>query len=44
MRDAVNRLGGDPRKINPLCPVDLVVDHSIQADVARVDEAWKYNE
>lgn len=34
MRDAVQRLGGNPDKINPLCPVDLVIDHSIQVDVA----------
>jgi aconitase A len=33
MRDAVRRLGGDPRKINPLVPVDLVIDHSVQVDV-----------
>jgi aconitate hydratase len=33
MRDAVKRLGGDPRKINPLVPVDLVIDHSVQVDV-----------
>jgi aconitate hydratase len=32
MRDAVKRLGGDPKKINPLCPVDLVIDHSVQVD------------
>jgi aconitate hydratase len=32
MRDAVNDLGGDPAKINPLVPVELVVDHSIQID------------
>jgi aconitate hydratase len=32
MRDAVKDLGGDPRKINPLVPVDLVVDHSVQVD------------
>jgi len=32
MRDAVKRLGGDPRKINPLVPVDLVIDHSVQVD------------
>lgn len=38
------RLGGDPKKINPLCPVDLVIDHSVQADVARVADAWKQNE
>ena len=33
MRDAVKRLGGDPAKINPLVPVDLVIDHSVQVDV-----------
>ncbi len=32
MRSAMQRLGGDPRKINPLVPVDLVIDHSIQVD------------
>ncbi|MCU0560100.1 MAG: aconitate hydratase AcnA [Desulfobacterales bacterium] len=32
MRDAVKTLGGDPRKINPLVPVDLIIDHSIQVD------------
>jgi aconitate hydratase len=32
MRAAVKRLGGDPRKINPLVPVDLVIDHSVQVD------------
>ncbi|KAG8595286.1 hypothetical protein GDO81_001480 [Engystomops pustulosus] len=35
MRDAVNRLGGNPEKINPICPVDLVIDHSIQVDFNR---------
>ena len=35
MRDAVKRLGGDPGKINPLCPADLVIDHSVQVDVSR---------
>ena len=29
LRDAMKRLGGDPGKINPLCPVDLVIDHSV---------------
>jgi len=33
MRDAVARLKGDPKKINPLVPVDLVIDHSVQVDV-----------
>jgi aconitate hydratase len=32
MRDAMKRLGGDPKKINPLIPVDLVIDHSVQVD------------
>ncbi len=32
MRDAMKSLGGEPRKINPLIPVDLVVDHSVQVD------------
>jgi aconitate hydratase len=33
MRDAFVRLGGDPKRINPLVPVDLVIDHSVQVDV-----------
>ena len=33
MRDAMTKLGGDPEKINPLVPVDLVIDHSVQVDV-----------
>ena len=32
MRSAMRRLGGDPKKINPLVPVDLVIDHSVQVD------------
>ena len=32
MRSAVARLGGDPKQINPLVPVDLVIDHSVQVD------------
>ncbi len=35
MRDAVARLGGDSSKVNPQCPVDLVIDHSVQVDFAR---------
>jgi aconitase A len=35
MRDAVARLGGDASKVNPQCPVDLVIDHSVQVDFAR---------
>jgi aconitate hydratase len=33
LRSAMKRLGGDPSKINPLVPVDLVIDHSVQVDV-----------
>lgn len=44
MRDALKRLGGNPEKINPLCPVDLVIDHSVQADVSRVANAYQENE
>ncbi len=32
MRSAVARLGGDPRRINPVVPVDMVIDHSVQVD------------
>ncbi len=32
MRDAMRRLGGDPGRINPLCPAELVIDHSVQVD------------
>ncbi|MFX8335597.1 aconitase family protein, partial [Acinetobacter baumannii] len=32
MRDAMTRLGGNPTKINPLVPVDLVIDHSVMVD------------
>ncbi|CAJ0914145.1 unnamed protein product, partial [Mesorhabditis belari] len=32
MRDAVQQMGADPAKINPVCPVDLVIDHSVQVD------------
>lgn len=35
MRDAINQFGGDPMTINPICPADLVIDHSVQVDVAR---------
>ena len=41
MRDAVKTLGGDPRKINPLCPVDLVIDHSVQVTtIFRVPQSY----
>ncbi|XP_013409790.1 cytoplasmic aconitate hydratase isoform X4 [Lingula anatina] len=44
MRDAVKRLGGDPEKINPKCPADLVIDHSVQVDVARSATALQKNQ
>ncbi len=44
MRDAIKRLGGDPSRINPLCPVDLVIDHSVQVDLARTADAREKNE
>jgi aconitate hydratase len=43
MRDAMARLGGDPEKINPLVPVDLVIDHSIQVDHFAVSNAFDLN-
>jgi len=43
MRGAMKGLGGDPRKINPLVPVDLVVDHSVQVDVFASPEAVQKN-
>ncbi|KAM3696408.1 hypothetical protein ACJW31_06G036400 [Castanea mollissima] len=43
MRDAMKKLGADPNKINPLVPVDLVVDHSVQVDVARSENAVQAN-
>jgi aconitate hydratase len=43
MRGAVKRLGGDARKINPLVPVDLVVDHSVQVDVFASPDALVRN-
>src|SRR5437868_8299414 len=52
MRDAMKNLGGDPKKINPLVPVDLVIDHSVivnffgnaQALGKNVDEEYKQNQ
>ena len=43
MRSAMHRLGGDPRKINPLIPVDLVIDHSVQVDRFASPEALAQN-
>ena len=43
MRDAVKNLGGDPKKINPLAPVDLVIDHSVMVDHYATGDAFKKN-
>ncbi|HSB82290.1 MAG TPA: aconitate hydratase AcnA [Candidatus Methylomirabilis sp.] len=43
MRAAMKRLGGDPRRINPLVPVDLIIDHSVQVDVAGTPDAIRRN-
>ncbi|XP_052003752.1 cytoplasmic aconitate hydratase-like [Xyrauchen texanus] len=44
MRDAVKKLQGDPENINPVCPVDLVIDHSIQVDFNRKSDSLHKNE
>ena len=44
MRDAVARLGGDAKKINPICPVDLVIDHSVQVDYSGDPSALMKNQ
>ncbi|MCA9586853.1 MAG: aconitate hydratase, partial [Myxococcales bacterium] len=43
MRDAMKALGGDPNKINPLQPVELVIDHSVQVDVFGTKGALEEN-
>ncbi|KAK8622909.1 hypothetical protein V6N13_117806 [Hibiscus sabdariffa] len=43
MRDAMKNLGSDPNKINPLIPVDFVVDHSVQVNVTRSENAVQAN-
>lgn len=43
MREAVAELGGDPKKINPLAPAELVIDHSVQIDVAGSPDAFEKN-
>jgi aconitate hydratase len=43
MRDAMAGLGGDPNKINPLAPVDLVIDHSVMVDAFGSDKAFQVN-
>ncbi|MFN4179147.1 MAG: aconitate hydratase AcnA [Armatimonadota bacterium] len=43
MRAAVARLGGDPKRVNPLVPVDLVIDHSVQVDFFGTIDAFALN-
>lgn len=43
MRSAVAALGGDARRIEPLVPVDLVIDHSIQVDAYGTESAFRFN-
>lgn len=43
MRDAIADAGGDPKKINPLTPVDLVIDHSVQVDHYASGDAFEKN-
>ena len=43
MRDAMKMLGGDPKKINPLVPVDLVIDHSVVVNYFGSNSAFKKN-
>jgi aconitate hydratase len=43
MRDAMAELGGDPQKINPLVPAELVIDHSVQVDVFGRRDAFARN-
>jgi aconitate hydratase len=43
MRDAVKKMNKDPKKINPLVPVDLVIDHSVQVDFAGSSQSYQKN-
>ncbi|HEX8716180.1 MAG TPA: aconitase family protein, partial [Gemmatimonadaceae bacterium] len=43
MRDAIAQLGGDPTRINPLQPADLVIDHSVQVDEYGTEAAFLIN-
>ncbi|PHK96123.1 aconitate hydratase AcnA [Pseudoroseomonas rhizosphaerae] len=43
MRDGITKLGGDPRRVNPLVPVDLVIDHSVMVDVSASPTALQKN-
>jgi aconitate hydratase len=43
MREAMRKLGGDPKKINPLLPAELVIDHSVQVDKFGVANSFAFN-
>src|SRR5450631_1710297 len=43
MREAIVKLGGDPKKVNPLLPAELVIDHSVQVDQSGTDMAFAFN-
>jgi len=43
MRDAMKELGGDPKKVNPIIPVDLIIDHSVQVDYFGTVYALQWN-
>ena len=43
MREAIRMLGGDPKKVNPLLPAELVIDHSVQVDKSGSDMAFAFN-
>ncbi|MEA2217267.1 MAG: aconitate hydratase, partial [Solirubrobacteraceae bacterium] len=43
MRDAIAEMGGDPAKINPLAPAELVIDHSVQVDAFGTRDAFRVN-
>lgn len=43
MREGIKKLGGDPERINPLSPVDLIIDHSIQVDEFISKDAFEVN-
>ncbi len=43
MRDAMRHLGGDPKKINPLLPAELVIDHSVQVDKSGTANSFIFN-
>jgi len=43
MREALKVMGGDPRKINPIVPADLVIDHSVQVDFFGTSDAYRLN-